>query len=179
MQKPGARTTASVEEIISPMDDTDLPECQFVSVDTLRNTLTGVLGITSGDTQIIYPTANSGLYLRDRRVQLGALPAGANSGVTNSNCGTLKYKVASELMINACQQANPQNLAALFPGGLSSSNPSANNYNTIYRVFMGRNPDAEEIEVLNTLVGQVSQGVAQAAVCAAVSSSIEALSKNM
>jgi hypothetical protein len=80
-------------------------------------------------------------------------------------------------MINSCQQATAQSLSALFPGGLRSGGP--NDYTTIFRTFLGRNPEPEEVQYLNTLVQQVSATVAQAAVCAAVSSSIEALSKNM
>ena len=146
-------------------------DCQFVSTTALHSYLKDILGIVSGDTAVLDANGNptSTMYIASNGAALG------DPGVdtpSNTTCGSLKYKIAAEIMINACGTASAASLQALFPNG-------ANDFSTIYQKVFGRSPTSEEVETLRNLVQSVSSQTAEKAACAAVSASVEALARNI
>lgn len=149
-------------------------ECQFVTVDTLSSIIVNQLGIVEGDVSIL----NGGDYLNQYQNSLGAADAEAGQ-FGDGQCTALKYKITTQLMVDACMEGfsrEPEEGAKsaserLFPNGV-------NDYDALYLTFLGRLPNHAETSILDELVANMSSDKAEAAVCAAVAGSFEALTRN-
>jgi hypothetical protein len=148
-------------------------ECQFVGPDVLRNRIINVLEIPVGDVPVLsalgQPTATMRLASSLEALGKGDVSRGK---LDDFSCSTTKYKVSTEIMVDACVRAmpNPTVRAKLFPSGLSS-------FDSLYQALVGRLPTDFESQVLSELVGQVSGSRAEAAACGAVAVSLESLIK--
>lgn len=90
----------------------------------------------------------------------------------------LTSKEATQIFIIACEQAfnrgNPNRnsvMQLLFPNG-------ENDFRTIYQTFIGREPTASEVQILEELRSRVRNANKAAAVCSAAASNIAALSNS-
>lgn len=165
-----------------------LKECQFIDVVSMSNILKNQLGISYGDVPIyedendilqsddcrnINPETNDPncYYLTTYAATLGVADL-TNNIKTNNKCTSTKYKLATEIFLNACLESvdKPEISQKLFPNGLD-------NFDSLYLTFVGRKPFSREVEVLDELVKTVEPNVAKASACAVVASSFEAVSK--
>jgi hypothetical protein len=148
-------------------------ECQFVGPDVLKSRIINLLEIPVGDVPVLndlrQPTATMRLSSNLEALGKGDVSKGK---LDDLSCSTTKYKVSTEIMVDACVQAmqNPAVKSKLFPSGLSS-------FDSLYQALVGRLPTAYESQVLSELVGQVSGSRAEAAACGAVAVSLESLIK--
>jgi hypothetical protein len=148
-----------------------LSDCQFISVPTFKSLLRNTLSLPQDDTALLDANgrATNNFYLSTFQASLGA---SVNGSPSDSSCSALKYKLASEIMINACTEAPESTMQRLFPRGSSD-------FTTLYLTFLGRNPTQDEVQTLRQLKESVSETVAERAACAAVGSSLEVLARNI
>lgn len=145
--------------------------CQFVGADVLKERLVRVLGIPSGDVPVL---DEGGRATGATRIKEGWETLGKgdlrNGRPDDLECGTTKFKVSTEIMIDACVVAleEPAVKAKLFPAGFSDFGP-------LYMSLVGRVPTQFEAQVLEALSKRVGSAQAEAALCGAVASSFESL----
>ena len=101
-------------------------------------------------------------------------------GVAEDNaCRTIKFKIATELFIDACQAGLSANrdrfMSELFPKGFDDKALNASHIDPLFQKYIGRSADPAEVAELRALASVVSATVAPAAVCGAVLSSFESL----
>ncbi len=147
-------------------DNPQNPESDYLFLGTtnMRYILRQELGLPGSNTAV--------QKLNDKAESLGE--GDPNAGRPNDySFSALKGKIATEVYIDACVDGLAQEVVRdrLFPNG--ATDPSE-----IYQRFIGRQPDPEEVNMLNQLVGAVSTNSQEAAVCATVLSSLEGLNKS-
>lgn len=146
-------------------------DCQFIGVDAIASRLTMIFGISRGDVPILNDngSASSMFRLASAASDLGA-PNAATGKFLDLSCGMSKYKTSIEIFTDACSYAmdNPVIKLQLFPNGPMDSDH-------VYMSVIGRLPTSFEIAVLQELASVFPNGKKEAAVCAAVASSLESL----
>jgi hypothetical protein len=165
---PQISDSANSKETPAELDRAKV-NCQFVSVDTLKSIIKNQIGLPSGDVPIV---GSSTMSLVEYGTKLGKGDL-ANGVADDASCGALKYKLAMQVMVDACTEALNQDntfTARLFPNGTSD-------YEKLFQTFLGRSPSAEESAALDQLNGRVSGSVFPAAACGAVAASLESLSR--
>lgn len=159
----------AVEETSKSQLELQKVDCQFVSVETLSSIIKNQIGLPAGDVTIKGDTKMS---LVEYAAKLGK--GNMASGVADENsCGALKYKLATQVMIDACTEGlntDATFVKRLFPNG-------TDDYAKLYTTLLGRLPTAEENAELDRLRGSVSSQVFPAAACAAVAASVESLNR--
>lgn len=161
-------STGSLSEEEAELEKT---ECRFVSVNTMRSILINQLGIASGDVPI--GGGVTGNYLTNYARSFGEGNA-AQGIASETSCSSLKFKLATQLMVQACVQSYTadQNafMSRFFPSGTS-------NYDALFLTFVGRYPKAEEADAIKGIFSAVPADKAPAAACASVASSLEVLTQ--
>ncbi|MBK7842837.1 MAG: hypothetical protein IPJ71_03945 [Bdellovibrionales bacterium] len=161
-----------------------LNSCSFSDPSTLSNVIKQKFDISSGDIPIVDSkgvtkkdiscgdgkTAVDCFYIKKYRPDLGE--SDLNKGLLgNSACSPTKFRITTELFINACQLAlkTPAVKDRLFPLGVD-------NYDYLYLTFTGRHPELVEVSVLKSLQSNFEDETKKAvAACAAVAGSLESL----
>lgn len=143
-------------------------ECRFIGPDVLRDRIQNALGVSAGDVSALDDSgrATSTMRLASQLETLGKADVAAGR-LEDASCGTVKFKAAIEIMVDACAVAmsNPANRARLFPSG-------TNDFGPIFLALTGRRPTLFEAEQ----VSKAAQGAnAEAKACAVVASSFESL----
>lgn len=161
--------------------------CQFISTTTMRSILARLGALD----QTISPSSGGDLRLVNEQLQPqneGHIARSAASLGEASpdldlpedvSCRTMKFKIAGELMIDACQAGLAANrslfMANLFPRGFDERNLQFFHLEIFYQSYLGRSPDPFEVSELKVLAANVSSAIAPAAVCGAALSSMESL----
>jgi hypothetical protein len=161
-----------------------LNACSFSDPTTLSNILKQKFSISDGDVPIVDDkgvtkkdkSCGSGqsaadcFYLKKYRSDLGE--SDLSKGLLgNSSCSPTKFRITTELFINACQLAlkTADVKDRLFPLGVG-------NYDYLYLTFTGRHPEIVEVNVLKSLQDNFEDETKKAvAACAAVAGSLESL----
>jgi hypothetical protein len=161
-----------------------LNSCSFSDPTTLSNIIKQKFSISGGDIPMVDDKGNTKkdiscgngqaaadcFYLKKYRSDLGE--SDLSKGLLgNSSCSPTKFRITTELFINACQLAlkTPEVKARLFPLGVG-------NYDYLYLSFTGRHPEIVETTVLKSLQDNFEDETKKAvAACAAVAGSLESL----
>lgn len=158
--------------------------CSFFDPSTLSNIIKQKFEIGSGDVPMVDAkgitkkdascgdgnTAVDCFYIKKYRPDLGE--SDLSKGILgNSSCSPTKFRITTELFINACQLAlkNSSVKDRLFPLGVD-------NYDYLYLTFIGRYPEIVETTVIKSLQDNFEDETKKAvAACAAVAGSLESL----
>ena len=148
-------------------------DCQYIGVQTLKARLSSALGIAKQDVPILNDngSASNRGRIETNKASLGEADPSTGK-YADYSCEMTKFKLSTEIMIDACKQAlaNADVKAQLFPEG-------SENFDQLYLTFLGRLPSISEIEVLSGLSAAMPEGNKEAAVCAATATSFEALTR--
>lgn len=157
------RVSPNAPEVSASSLGTSQANYTFLNVDTMKAILTVQLGVPATDPLITKLNNNSKTLGKGDASQ--DLPE-------DRSFTALKAKLAAEIFIDGCVigMNDPSVKARIFPKGIDD-------YEQIFKTFLGRSPYEEETAALRPISSQVSGGSAPAAICAAVLSSIEALAE--
>ncbi|MBX9769112.1 MAG: hypothetical protein K2X47_17685 [Bdellovibrionales bacterium] len=180
-------TTASENSSLSSLQEITKTNCAFVSTTTLRSILASLGSLDQsinaahgGDLRMVnaqLQPQNEGHLMRSA-ASLGEADPETDTPEDRS-CKTMKFKIASELLIDACQAGLSANrdqfMASLFPKGFNDRDLQATHVDPLFQRYLGRSADVAEVAELRGLASVVSSAIAPAAVCGAVLSSVESL----
>lgn len=146
--------------------------CKFVGPGVLQDRIINKLGIAAGDFPTLTSSGAENKSVMRLDSNLGALGKGnpVQGTFDDFSCGTVKFKAAMEVMVDACALAlsNTGQRQKIFPRG-------PRDFDELYTRFIGRVPTKEEYQDLLELIDAVPFEKQEAAACAAVASSLESL----
>lgn len=160
------------EQTLTSLSISEKMSCKFVGPNVIQDRIRSKLGVMAGDFPTLMANGQENAAVTRLTSSLSALGKGNPSQGTfdDYSCGAVKYKAAMEVMVDACAYALKSTQAKLqiFPRGV-------HDYEELYMRFIGRVPTHDENQILRDLVDQVDSEKREAAACAAVASSLEAL----